>query len=273
MSDTATLYRSPHADSWARNATYPPDSPIRPLPRTASRKPPGSTSESAFFRCQGHVDGGRSEPPLVDGSLPAFPPVHSRRYVSPTPLAAHSAGRQCGAREPSGAQPAHGGAADPPLHPSCWFRTSDVIDAASDLSDTPILIDQASRAGGQYPQRIVGPHCVVLNPPSLNQDLRLLQCGEDLAAQQLVAQLPVKTLHVPFLPRAARLDEQRLHAGSGQPLTHHLRPRTAVRSRRRGHGALSCWRPLAVGFQRSMVVVERRSAALRPGGFGPMPGA
>lgn len=37
-----------------------------PLARTEARKPPGWIVGSAFFRCQGHVDGGRSGPPLVE---------------------------------------------------------------------------------------------------------------------------------------------------------------------------------------------------------------
>ena len=61
------------------------------------------------------------------------------------------------------------------------------------------------------------PDLVVLLPPELDQDLRLLQRVEDLSVQQLIAQLPVEALDVPVLPRRTRLDEQRLYLDVLEP--------------------------------------------------------
>ena len=57
-------------------------------------------------------------------------------------------------------------------------------------------------------------------PPRLDQDLRLLQRIEDLAVEQLVAELRVEALDIAVLPRAPRLDEGRFHAEIAQPLLH-----------------------------------------------------
>jgi hypothetical protein len=65
-----------------------------------------------------------------------------------------------------------------------------------------------------------------------DQDLRFAQRVEDLAVQQLVAQLAVEALAVAILPRAAGRDVQRLRAELVEPLAqlrrHHLR--TVVRA-------------------------------------------
>ena len=59
-------------------------------------------------------------------------------------------------------------------------------------------------------------------PPSLDQHLGFLERVEDLAVQQLVAQLAVEALVVAVLPRAAALDEQRPHADPAEPSPHRL---------------------------------------------------
>ena len=66
------------------------------------------------------------------------------------------------------------------------------------------------------------PHRIVVPPPLFDEDLGFLERREDLAVQQLVSQLAVERLVVTILPRAARLDEQRLSPKPTQPLTDHL---------------------------------------------------
>lgn len=56
-------------------------------------------------------------------------------------------------------------------------------------------------------------------PPAFNQHLGLLQCVEDFRVEQLVPELAVERLVVSVLPRAAGLDEQRLHADPAQPFS------------------------------------------------------
>src|SRR5271155_599743 len=62
---------------------------------------------------------------------------------------------------------------------------------------------------------------VVVLTPHLDQHLRFRQTVEDLAVQQFIPQLPVEALHVPVLPRAARFDEQCLHAYFRQPIPYY----------------------------------------------------
>ena len=69
-------------------------------------------------------------------------------------------------------------------------------------------------------KRAVRPHVVVLPAPALDQHLGFLQGVEDLAVQHLVSQLSIEGLVVAVLPRAPRLDEQRLSAHPSDPLTH-----------------------------------------------------
>ena len=57
----------------------------------------------------------------------------------------------------------------------------------------------------------MGPPRVVLHPPLLDHDLRLLQRVENLSIQALVPQLPIEALTVAVLPGTARFDVQ----GSG----------------------------------------------------------
>ena len=64
------------------------------------------------------------------------------------------------------------------------------------------------------------PGRVVVPTPLLDQQLGLLHRVEDLAVEQLVAQLAVEILDISVLPWAARLDVQRLHADSAEPLPH-----------------------------------------------------
>lgn len=58
---------------------------------------------------------------------------------------------------------------------------------------------------------------VVVLPPSLDQYLCVAQRVEDLAIEQLIAQLPVECLTVPALPRTAGFDVQNFSADSGKP--------------------------------------------------------
>src|SRR5208283_1746307 len=67
-------------------------------------------------------------------------------------------------------------------------------------------------------QRRVGALRVVFHAPPLRQNLCLLQRVENLAVQELIAQLSVETLAVPVLPRTPRFDVQRPRAHFPQPL-------------------------------------------------------
>ena len=61
---------------------------------------------------------------------------------------------------------------------------------------------------------------IVVPPPLLDQYLGLVERRELLACQQLVAELGVEALTVAVLPRAAWLNEERLHADPAEPLAH-----------------------------------------------------
>ena len=85
-------------------------------------------------------------------------------------------------------------------------------------------------------------HAVVVLAPPLDQHACLRHRVEDLAVQQLVAQLAVQALHVAVLPGAARLDVERLHPDLAEPLPHRRRGEFApvvaahvVRHAARGH--------------------------------------
>ena len=65
-------------------------------------------------------------------------------------------------------------------------------------------------------------HGIVMAPPALDDDLRLLQRVEDLAVEQFVPQAGVEALDVAVLPRTARRDVGRLGADRGDPLLHGL---------------------------------------------------
>jgi hypothetical protein len=54
-------------------------------------------------------------------------------------------------------------------------------------------------------------------PPDFDHDLGLLQCVEDLAVQQLVAQLSVEAFAIAILPRTSRLDVGGLGSDSSDP--------------------------------------------------------
>ena len=52
------------------------------------------------------------------------------------------------------------------------------------------------------------PFCVVVQPPLLDDDLRLLEAVEDFAVQYFISPFPVEASVVSVLPRAPWLDEQ-----------------------------------------------------------------
>ena len=68
----------------------------------------------------------------------------------------------------------------------------------------------------------MGSDGVVLPPPLFGEHFRLLQRVEDLPLQDFFAQRPVEAFVVAILPRATRLDIQRLHLDPLEPLTNHL---------------------------------------------------
>ena len=79
------------------------------------------------------------------------------------------------------------------------------------------------RGRGKAAAGAVGSDGIVLAPPLLDQHVRLRQRVEDLPVQQLVPELAVEALVVAVLPRAARLDKERLDAHAPQPPPHELR--------------------------------------------------
>ena len=66
----------------------------------------------------------------------------------------------------------------------------------------------------------MGPHRVVVPPPTLDEHLGLQERVELLSGQELVAEPAVEALAIAVLPRAAWFDEQGFHANLGEPLTH-----------------------------------------------------
>src|SRR4030088_3189906 len=66
------------------------------------------------------------------------------------------------------------------------------------------------------------PDGVVVTPPTFDDDLRLSQCVEDLAVEQLIAQPGIKTLEKPVLPGPARRDVGGLCPDGTDPLLHRL---------------------------------------------------
>ena len=63
---------------------------------------------------------------------------------------------------------------------------------------------------------------VVVPPPGFDDDPRLGEAVEDLAVEELVAELRVEALAGAVLPRAARLDEGGLRPDGRDPLPHRL---------------------------------------------------
>jgi hypothetical protein len=59
-----------------------------------------------------------------------------------------------------------------------------------------------------------------VSSPALDEHLCFVQGGEELHRQEFVAQLGVEALAIAVLPRAARLDEERLHANPAEPGAH-----------------------------------------------------
>src|ERR1022692_1431291 len=83
----------------------------------------------------------------------------------------------------------------------------------------PLLLWQDSlRCRRPVAQRRVRPLRVVFHAPPLRQNLWLLQRVEDLAVQELIAQLSIETLTVPVLPWTPRFDVHRPRAHFPQPL-------------------------------------------------------
>src|SRR5215207_1103882 len=68
----------------------------------------------------------------------------------------------------------------------------------------------------------VRPDRVVVLAPSFDDDPGLLQRVEDLAIEQLVAELRIETLAIAVLPRTAWHDVGCLRPDSGNPLAHRL---------------------------------------------------
>ncbi len=68
----------------------------------------------------------------------------------------------------------------------------------------------------------MGSNGIVQPSPLLDEDNSLGQRVEDLAVEELLPQFAVEALIVAVLSRTSRLDEERLHADSAQPLPNQL---------------------------------------------------
>ena len=58
--------------------------------------------------------------------------------------------------------------------------------------------------------------------PVLDHDLSLLQCVEDLAIEQLIAQLAIEAFAIAVLPWTSRLDVSGFGADGGDPIPERL---------------------------------------------------
>ena len=70
----------------------------------------------------------------------------------------------------------------------------------------------------------MGSDGIVQPPPLLDEYRCLGQCVEDLSVQELVSQFAVEALVVAVLPRAARLDKERLDADAPRGMGRSSRP-------------------------------------------------
>ena len=61
---------------------------------------------------------------------------------------------------------------------------------------------------------------IVFDAPALEDNTRFVQIAEEFALKAFIAQLVVKALNMPILPRASGLDVQRLDLLGLQPLLH-----------------------------------------------------
>jgi hypothetical protein len=68
----------------------------------------------------------------------------------------------------------------------------------------------------------VWPHCVVVAPPTLDDDLRLSERVEDFTIEQLVAKASIEALDVSVFPGATRCDVGCVSTDSCDPILHGL---------------------------------------------------
>ena len=59
-------------------------------------------------------------------------------------------------------------------------------------------------------------------PPAFDEDLCFLACVEELAIEQLIAQLAIEALIIAVLPWAAWFDVECLHANPPQPILYRI---------------------------------------------------
>src|SRR3546814_19461166 len=77
------------------------------------------------------------------------------------------------------------------------------------------------------PERAVRPDCVVMSPPSLDQDPGLGERVEDLAIEQFIAQRPVEVLAVTSEERG--VGEEWVSTGRSRMSTAHLKKKNTYR--------------------------------------------
>ena len=85
----------------------------------------------------------------------------------------------------------------------------------------------------------MGPHCVEVPTPGLDDHASLCERVEDLTVEKLIAQPCIEALDEPILPRTAWSDVRGLGADRGDPILHRRRNKLGpvVRTNMFGHAA------------------------------------
>ena len=80
----------------------------------------------------------------------------------------------------------------------------------------------------------MGPHCVEVPTPGLDDHASLCERVEDLTVEKLIAQPCIEALDEPILPRTAWSDVRGLGADRGDPILHRRRNKLGPVAHREG---------------------------------------
>src|SRR5262245_34552414 len=97
----------------------------------------------------------------------------------------------------------------PPRRPVCWGRVAPI---QSVRPPTGILVR------GLIAKRSVRTTLIVFDTPAFQNNASLAQIAEEFSVKAFITQLVVKAFNVPVLPRAPRLDVERLDLLGLQPV-------------------------------------------------------
>ena len=76
------------------------------------------------------------------------------------------------------------------------------------MHDRPLVhLDDTFRCGWPVSKGAVRPNGVVVSSPGFDDDPRLLECVEEFAVKQFVAEAGIKALAMAIFPRRVWLDE------------------------------------------------------------------